>query len=163
MENCGLGSESMSKAGNFLTFVSMGWLIEILLLLLLKPNYTQIQFVQIIALISLLFLAFRFLMDWRYFSNSIQKDLLHIQIDSSPIIKLSFSVLTAIILVFSNWIFLQQISFYKLFFFGFVSSFCGWYFFDLVRSIEFSGLKNLFCLPTLNKNEVVKGVTYDGL
>ena len=109
----------MKNTWNYFSFLAFGFFVETVLLIIFNAP----SILWSTAIISSLgfFVLYRFLIDYRYFSNPVYREMKSYFISNNPIYKLGFSVVTVTGLVLAN---IQLISagvfWYHLFIAGFV-------------------------------------------
>lgn len=109
----------MKNTWNYLTFFIFGFLVEITILLAFQAN-AGLWSTAIISSLGF-FTLYRFLIDYRYFNNSLYREMKTYFISNNPINKLGFSVLTGLGLVFANiQIINTGIFWYNIFLAGFL-------------------------------------------
>lgn len=128
----------MQRSGTYWSFFLMGAFSEILLLLTLMwllqiPIITT--FALNVMLAGVLYVGYRYIMDWNYFSNSVSREAREYVIRKTGINQLIFAGVCAILLVFSNINLLEALPIMTLWAFGFVAAIISFNVVDAFREL----------------------------
>ncbi len=122
----------VKKSGTYWSFLLFGVLIESILVVLMKIPLNFDLVLPFLGM-SLAFLFYRVLIDWRFFNNYYSRELRSYVVSNSEGKKLAFSVIGGFVVAFFN--ISLGLYFADLFLYGFVSVLLAWIIFDSFRSL----------------------------
>jgi len=143
----------MRKTGTYWSWALLGIITELIFLLLVstKADFKYVYLSNAFVLM-IFFVGYRYLIDWNYFNNSVQKQLKYFIVKKSAMQKIFFSMIGGLFVLFSNMNILDKFNNSQVIFLGMISTLAAWLIYDSVRE---------FSLYLMSKKSETKNVSND--